>query len=133
WLSRSDEVKTDFYSELDEGGSTGNDPAWNRWAEAIAHRIAAKLDIELNNDLIDQLEQYDAALQQRFDRRKEYFEKQDASVQTNLQTQIDDLVNDVADLRAEIADLRDIIGADDKERSAVIPMLTFKGGGRDAA
>src|SRR5262249_5436695 len=70
WLSRSDEVKTDFYSELDEGGSTGNDPAWNRWAEAIAHRIAAKLDIELNNDLIDQLEQYDAALQQRFDRRK---------------------------------------------------------------
>jgi hypothetical protein len=107
WLTQTagDEVKTtDFYT----------------WARAIARVEAIKLD----NDLVDDLEKFNDALQQRFNRRKEYFEKQDAS----LQVQIDELKSDIASLRAEVADLREIIGDENNNtRSNVLPLLTLEG------
>jgi hypothetical protein len=134
WLrtSSNDVRTTDFLDERnDEVGSntgTGNDEAWNRWAQGIARAEAVKAAAEMSNLLVEDLDKFNDALQERFDRRKAYFEKQDA----DLQAQIDALEERVAVLEAELGELRAEIGGN-ATRSTVVPLLTFKSkGGRDA-
>jgi hypothetical protein len=128
WLTQksADGVnRTDFYAERDEGGNsgTGNDEAWTKWAQAIARAEADKIVTDVNNQIVDDLDRFHAALQERFDRRKAHFEQRDA----DLQSRIDELETRLADLEARVADLE---GSGDTQK--VVPLLTFKGG-RDAA
>jgi hypothetical protein len=93
--------------------------AWNAWAKTIAQEEAAKLA----NELVDDLEKYDDALQGRFERRKEFFLKQDA----DLAARIDALENRL-DLIEEQLDLLE--GNDNTKRVVSLPKLQLRG--RDA-
>ena len=130
WL-RASMHNTDFYNDSDnnmsDGGNTGHDEAWNLWARTIAREEAIKEATAVNNQIVDDLEKYDKALQERFDRRKSHFEKRD----DDIAARIDELEQRVATLEAEVDELRAEVGGN-AVRSVVTPLLTFKGK-RDAA
>jgi hypothetical protein len=137
WLTRTagDDMRTtDFLDERNAAGKNGspqpqqfmNDREqahWDAWCKAIARAEADKIVTEVNNQIVDDLDKFNDALRERFDRRKAHFEQRDA----DLQSWIDELESRLADLEARVADLE---GSGEQQK--VVPLLTFKGG-RDAA
>ena len=131
WLTRTagDDVHTtDFLDERNTAGNeagntgTGNDEAWHAWATQIAREQAYKAVTEVNNQIVDDLDEFNAALNERFDRRRAHFEQRD----NDLAARIDELERRLVELEQRVADL------EGSGQQKIVPLLTFKGG-RDAA
>jgi archaellum component FlaC len=99
----------------------GNENAdgWNEWARDIARVQADRAATEVNNQIVDDLNGFQDALEARL----KHFEKRDA----DLQARIDEIKTRLDDLETRVSDLE---GSGDTQK--VVPLLTFKGG-RDAA
>jgi len=92
------------------------------WATQIAREQAYKAATEVNNQIVDDLDEFNAALNERFDRRRAHFEQRD----NDLAARIDELERRLVELEQRVADL------EGSGQQKIVPLLTFKGG-RDAA
>jgi hypothetical protein len=134
WLTQSagDEVRTDFYSERDRGGNsgTGNDEAWDRWVRAHVNVLRQEVSEWINDKYVPAFNELVAHGDKDIETINANFARR-VKADEDLKAAIDELRTEVAALRFEVDELRAEINGDGKERTTVIPMLTFRG--RDAA